>query len=923
MRYLRLLPLLLTVAVIYALNHYWSEKLPALGRILDPVNGAMAAAEPVDKDISLDLKIAGLHAPVEVWMEDRLVPHIRAQNDHDLYLAQGYIHAYFRLWQMDFQTRFAAGRISEVVGAKAIELDRGQRRKGMVWAAERSLKAILAEPHTREMILAYTDGINDFTHGLNYRDWPLEYKIIGYAPEDWTPLKTSLMMKNMADDLTGKTDDIAYTVLRDKLGERDFDFLFPEKIKGSKPVIPEGTKFAPASLPVPKFPGDSVWAHWGAAPTTGTGGEFQRAIAIGEDIHAGIADSRAESGDSCACGGRFVARIGVSCTLPGSYRTRPGSSGTYNGISGDIGAGNAIAPATYAGSDIGLPPEPGGDGVGSNNWAISGAHTASGAPILCNDPHLGLTLPSLWFEMQLTAPGINSYGVSLPGAPGIVIGFNDSLSWGMTNNYRDVKDFYDIQPPLPPEGGALSNTYTFCGKGMPFELRVEQIKVNGHPDLLDTVRYTLHGPVMYDSSFLPPGFTRESTPFRGRGGLACTWMAHRGSNELQAVYLLNRAKDYTSFTEAISRFSCPAQNFAYADRAGNIAMWGQGQFVNKWKGQGKFVMEGRDSATLWGQDIPWQENPHVLNPPQGYVASANQSVTDSTYPYWYNGMFFEFRSWEINKILDRSKDLKSPPLSDVERMKTIQNDVSSILLQRVRHAVYSTLKELENPLHLERNTSASVKLEPFSPHATEIQIFWSQLYRHIWEKKFNHIQGIRFPSEERTVQIIESDTASNFYDDPSTPQQETLSILVQQAYKEAQDSIARLRPRGEAGWGDNPKFAKEMDRLTKWYWVKNTTVRHLARIPQFSFDHLEIGGWSNTINACTQDHGPSWRMIVEMGKDSVRGYGVYPGGQSGNPGSPHYADFLNDWVKGQYNTLKFVAAAITKNPFRYKWTLHS
>src|SRR3954466_5527612 len=138
MRILRVLPLLLTIALIWLLNHSFSASIPAFGRLLDPVNGAMAAAEDVNKDFNQKLHLKDLQAPVSIWLEDRLVPHIRANNDHDLYYAQGYIHAYFRLWQMDLQTRAAGGRVSEVVGPKAIEFDRGQRRKGMGYAAEQS-----------------------------------------------------------------------------------------------------------------------------------------------------------------------------------------------------------------------------------------------------------------------------------------------------------------------------------------------------------------------------------------------------------------------------------------------------------------------------------------------------------------------------------------------------------------------------------------------------------------------------------------------------------------------------------------------------------------------------------------------------------------------------------------------------------------
>ncbi len=261
MRFLRVFPLLLAVAAIWALNHPFGA-LPAIGKIIDPVNGAMANAEDWNEDWGRKLRLKDLKAPVQIWLDTSLIPHIRAGNDHDLYYAQGYIHATFRLWQMDLQTRAAWGRVSEVAGPKAIDFDRGMRREGMVWGAQHSLEAMERDPRTKAMLDAYRDGINAYIHSLNFRRLPIEYKLMGFAPEDWTNLRTALLMKYMARDLTGKTDDIAYTQLRDQLGQEEFDFLFPERIKGSKPVIPEGTKFDAPSLAVPKAPAGDVWAHF-------------------------------------------------------------------------------------------------------------------------------------------------------------------------------------------------------------------------------------------------------------------------------------------------------------------------------------------------------------------------------------------------------------------------------------------------------------------------------------------------------------------------------------------------------------------------------------------------------------------------------------------------------------------------------------
>lgn len=849
MRWLKaLILLLITAALVWALDKPWGS-VPALGRLLDPVNGAMANAEPA-KDAFPDLShIRGLEQPVTAWMDDRAVPHIRAANDHDLYLVQGYLHAYFRLWQMDLQTRAAGGRVSEVIGEKALDFDRKQRRKGMVYAAENSLKAMEAEPHSRLMLDAYRDGVNAYVMTLNFRRLPLEYKLMGFRPEPWTNLRTALLMKYMADDLTGATDDIALTWLRDRLGKEDFASLYPEKITGSKPVIPEGTAFERPSLAVPAVPGipDSLFAHFGEqdSPFDSAQGD-NRGVIQHAPFDPSVLRGRLAQGDN---------------------------------------------RKAIQNSEFNIQNSDATSGVGSNNWAISGRLTSSGAPILCNDPHLGLNLPSLWFEVQLQTPDMNVYGVSLPGAPGVVIGFNDSLSWGLTNNYRDVKDYYEIYP-------ADKDHYWFNGQKKAYTFRPEPIGVKGGKTIFDTVAYTVHGPIQYDAQHPDPSESGKM--------LAMTWMAHRPTNELLALYYLNKAKTYDQFVQAISHFECPAQNFVYADRSGNIALWGQGRFINKWREQGRYVMEGRDSLTLWGQEIPAAENPHVLNPPQGYLASANQSVTDDAYPYYYNGMFYEFRSWRINGLLQQldsnvsKASIEQSGMKEGIGMKAMQNDVYSFLAQQV-----SSMGLTQGPKK-EQTEVWTDDLSVASIAATRFQVAWALLCKNIWSDDFEHIPAALWPSPERTMQLLLSDSALTYYDDRNTPQTEALKDILARTRKETQDSLDKLK----ATIG------------LEWYKVKNTTINHLTKIPAFGYTGLKVGGWGNTINAVKQTHGPSWRMIVEMGRDSIRAYGVYPGGQSGNPGSSRYADMLNHWVEGKYFRLLFLPNSTQQDnkQIRHTWT---
>jgi penicillin G amidase len=786
---------LVTIVLVYCLNHSFDGN-PAMGPLLDPVSGCWANAEPVDRSFSIDQALPALQGKVTVWFDKQMVPHIHADNDHDIYYVEGYLHASFRLWQMDMETRAAAGRVSELIGSKALKFDRTQRRKGMIYAAENSLRAMEADPRTKLMMDAYTAGVNEYIGTLHYKEYPVEYKLMSFAPEPWTNLKSALLLKFMADDLTGGSDDIPLTFLRDMLPAADFDLLYPEKIPGSTPVIPKGTAFAPPSLqPIP-VPADSVWMHF----------------------NAGELEPKRE------------------------------------------------------------------EGKGSNNWAISGSHTQSGAAILCNDPHLSLNIPSLWYQIQMQTPDMNVYGVSLPGAPGVVIGFNDSIAWGFTNNYRDVKDFYTVNRATP-------NTYWFNGKQLAYTPRIERIKVKDSADVVDTILYTIQGPIMYDEYFHGPGELKMP--------LAMCWMAHRPTNELLALYLLNRAKNYNEFVTAILNFQCPAQNMAYADRGGNIAMWGQGQFVNKWKEQGRFIMNGSDSAALWQELIPMQENPHVLNPPQGYVSSANQSVTDSTYPYWYNGDFTEFRAWRINQVL---ATLTHASIND---MFSLQNDTYSIL---AANTLPIMLHYLPANLNEQQKKYASVlstwdhRLSAESVAPTAYQIWWGYLYADIWKDEFAKVPNALWPKQERTMQLLQTDTSLAYYDDITTPQHEHLGDIVWRSYRETMDSISKLEKTS-----------------TEWYKVKNTTVLHLAKIPAFSFYDVKIGGWDNTVNAAKHDHGPSWRMVVQMGKE-IEAYGVYPGGQSGNPGSQYYADFLPNWAAGKYYRLVFLPNDKQQNNPEIKYT---
>ncbi|MEO5648142.1 MAG: penicillin acylase family protein, partial [Chitinophagaceae bacterium] len=337
----------ITVGLVLLLNTKIVAPIP-LGAILSPQHGLWQNAEAVDADISENLSFAGLKGKVDVYFDDRLVPHIIAEKDEDVYFVQGYIHAKFRLWQMEFQTHAAAGRVSELLGDTALNFDRQKRRLGMVYAAENSLQEMEKDPETKAICDAYTAGINNYIVGLTEASLPVEYKLLGYKPEKWSNLKTALFLKYMALDLAGYETDFEMTNAKSVFSMSDIVKLYPLLNDSLDPMVPRGTVYALPLLNImPPATTDSLY---------------------------------------------LVPLDSVS-------------------IKAD-------------------KPDPAN---GSNNWAVAGSKTRSGSPILANDPHLGLNLPSLWYELQMSTPTFNAYGVSFPGAPGVIIGFNDSCAFGFTN----------------------------------------------------------------------------------------------------------------------------------------------------------------------------------------------------------------------------------------------------------------------------------------------------------------------------------------------------------------------------------------------------------------------------------------------------------------------------------------------------------
>jgi penicillin amidase len=536
-------------------------------------------------------------------------------------------------------------------------------------------------------------------------------------------------------------------------------------------------------------------------------------------------------------------------------------------------------------------PEAPNKNNGSNNWAVSGSKTKSGRPILCSDPHLGLNLPSLWFEVQITTPTHSTYGASFPGSPAVIIGFNDSLAWGVTNAGRDVLDYYEVKFK-----DSTQNEYWYNGAWKNVTKRTEVIKVKDSADVIENISMSHWGPVMFDAFY-------QNQQSNGKN-LAVKWTAHNTSTGVETFYKLNRAKNVSDYLQAISLWKCPGQNFVMATKTGNIAIKQQGDFVARWERQGDFIMPGEDSTYDWQGIIPGNENPMIMNPERGFVSSANQKSTDATYPYYLGtaSSFPLYRGISVNQHLT--------PMTQItpQDMMALQTNNDNVFAAQARPALNRLIQmDLLSPAAKKMVTILNawdLKNDENSKGITVFKLIWDSVESAVWS---DELAGSKIPlTKPESFVLLEQicrDTNFTVADDIRTKDKvETLKDQVNVGIERATQQLLILEKENKLTWGS----------------FKATRVVHLTKIPALSRLNLPIGGGVNIINATTENHGPSWRMVVHM-TDEIEAYGLYPGGQSGNPGSPFYDNFVDYWAAGKYYRLLFLSKEKLKESERAKW----
>lgn len=753
----------------------------------------------------------GLKEQVTVIRDRWGVPHIYAENQSDLFFAQGYVHAQDRLWQMELNRRLGSGGLAEIFGEVALGTDRFVRTVGFRRAAEADLEMV--DEDTRSALEAYAAGVNAFLDAK--QPLPLEFTVLRFKPEPWMPLDSLTWGKVMAWNLSVNWDtEILRARFIDKLGAERAAELEPMYPKSNPDVIPSEVDYGQ-----------------------------------------------------------------LSTRILEQYRQAASWLGTS------------------------------GAGVGSNNWVVDGMKSATGKPLLANDPHLSLQMPSIWYENHLVGGDVEVTGVSFPGTPGVIIGHNAAIAWGVTNGFPDVQDLYVEK--LNPKN---RHQYEYRGEWHDAEVVREEIHVKGSAEpAIEEVVITRHGPIINglvpqeDDQGLPP--------------LALRWTALEPGTLFHAVLLLQRASNWEEFTAALRYWDVPAQNFVYADAEGNIGYYLPGRIPVRARGMGLVPVPGWTGEYEWTSWIPFEELPHAFNPPQHYVATANNRIVGDDYPHfitvdWMNG----YRARRICDLLESREKLSA------EDFAAIHMDLYSIPGREFSRYLAALEPEDEHARRaVEFIRAWDFNLTADSVAGTIFEAVQLQLLRlafadELGPELVEHYLGSGVhPMLSATnaymgrsavvlLRLLENET-SPWFADAKNGQPRTRDEFLLLGLEKA---IAELRP----------ILGEDMSR---WQWGrlhKATFAHPLGQVKPlnllFNRGPFPIGGDTDTVHQsafiprepyAVQSWCVSYRQIVDL-SDWERSLAIHTNGQSGQPGSRHYADMIPMWRNGEYHPMLWGRAQV-------------
>jgi penicillin G amidase len=797
---------MLMVAVVLGLRMPITGGL-ALETIVDPVDGFWRTARLADSLPSGELS-GELEA--EVLWDSRGVPHIFAETDADAIRAFGYVVAHDRLFQMDFLRRVTAGRLAEILGPELISTDRFLRSTGMARAVAENV-ARMKRNNSVDFQAAswFAEGVNAYLGPLPDEDLPFEFRLLGYRPGPWAARDAFLVGWNLMFDLTFQREGaLVMDRMRTAMSSADFDLLFPEAAPYAVPIV---------------HPEDNYWTAAATAPE--------------QKLARDPSDRAAERPD-----------------VAGAFPAGEDGLALKEGFPLPV-EGFALKEG------FPLPVEGFIPGKGSNNWAVSGGRSTTGAPILSGDMHLNLSLPAIWYEVHLVTPAMNTYGVTVPGAPLPIEGFNQDLGWAFTNTGADQIDHLELV--LDPEG----KKYRYDGQWRDLELIADTVHVRGAASVVDTLRWSHWGPV---------------SVVDGRT-IATQWTALGEVRTFEAIWKMNHSRSYSEFEEALRSWDAAMQNILVVAPGDTIAIRSTGHLPIRADGTGYGVRDGTTSASEWIGRVPFDELPHVINPERDYLASTNQRPADPTYPY-YLGRDWRavFRSIRIDQLL------QGATAHSVDDVASYQSDVH-VVQSDLFVPLLADLEGLSEQAEAYRSA-----LQGWDGNATTdsrmpvlFSVWDGVLQRMAWDESV--FTGARRPIRSRLYHLLTERPESPWLDRVSTSETEDAAGLLAASLEAAADSVSLT---GET-WG-------EVHGLLIRHITGSAALRPLWRGP------LPYPGYSETLSpgaGRTVTHSASWRVVLDLQGETVSARGIYPGGQSGNPFSRRYDDFVDDYVQFNHYAL--------------------
>ncbi len=733
------------------------------------------------------VSLAGLDGQVEIVRDADGVPHIFASTDNDAFFALGYVHAQDRLWQMEFQRRVGAGRLSEIMGDATLDVDKFLRTLGTYRAGESAWLALSMQ--TKLSVEAYVAGINAWIGGGHIL--PIEFLILGVKPEPWTVYDSMVWSKMMMWDLGGNWDDeLLRALLLSAVGQERAAELMPDYPSEATTILASDT--ASSLLALDAFLKDS----------------FQL----------------------------------------------------------------------------------GGLDVGSNNWVIAGDNTESGQPLLANDPHLGASIPSIWYLVELQGDRLHVTGTTFPGIPIIPIGHNDNIAWGLTNLGPDVQDLYieRINPQNP-------NQYMVDGEWVDMTIFAEEILVKDEEEaLVYAARSTRHGPLISDVS------GKAAAP------LALRWTAlDRVDTTAVAFFEMAYAANWEEFTVALQYYVAPSQNIVYADREGNIGYYGPGRIPIRAKGDGTTPVPGWNSEYEWVGWIPFDELPHAFNPADGYIVTANNKVVADDYPYFISSSWAPpYRAERVVELIGQmTAGSRKLSLAD---MIVIQGDQVSRQVRELLPYLLAVEPEDERQAaaldHL-RGWDGDMGADSVAP--TIYTAWFHQLGRFLFEDDLHGDIYEQFADRRHAsfLAVVLSQSHNPWCDN-------VLTVLAENCADASTESLERALDAMEEQLGKN---------MGRWQWgeVHQTTFPHnpfseVGALRPIFQRQIANGGGPYTINAgpykfsepYTQSYVPSYRQIVDL-SDWNSSLFMHTTGQSGNVLSRHYDDLINRHQAVEYLRMSF------------------